>query len=69
VQIAPGNPNDPGGLLDETARTLIREQVQSRLQSRSAPRRIPLELPDAPPTDVRVGRVTFQGGWLSVAFD
>lgn len=69
VGIAPGDPTAAGGVLDEAARQLIREQVQNRLQARSAPRRIPIKLPDAPPTAVTIGRVSFHRGWLSIAVD
>lgn len=69
VQIAPADPQQPGGVLDEAARTIIREQVQQRLESRTAPRRIPVQLPDSPATEVQVRDVTLQNGWLSVEFD
>jgi hypothetical protein len=69
VQIAPGDPTAAGGMIDEAARVLIREQVQNRLRSRTAPRRIPVELPDAPATQVSVHAVTLRDGWLSVTFD
>ena len=69
VEIAPGDPQQPGGALDDAARVLIRNQVQTRLQARSAPRRIPIELPDAQPTAVTIGQITLQSGWLTVAFD
>lgn len=69
VTIVPADPNDPGGLIDEAARRVIREQIQGRLEERSAPRRIPLHLPDAPPTALHVRDVTLHRGWLSVALD
>jgi hypothetical protein len=69
VQIAPGDPGAAGGVLDEAARALIRQQVQSRLESRTAPRVIPIDLPDAPRTQVQVRTVNFRDGWLSVEFD
>ena len=69
VRIAPGDPSQPGGVLDDAARTLIRQQVQARLEARSAPRRIPVQLPDTPASEVRVSRVQLEGGWLSVLFD
>lgn len=69
VTIVPADPNDPGSLIDEAARRVMREQIQGRLEERSAPRRIPLRLPDAAPTELHVRDATLHRGWLSVAFD
>jgi hypothetical protein len=69
VQIAPLDPVSSAGPIDDVARELIRAEVQKRLGDLTLPREFPVELPNAPPTRLRVREIELRDGWLTVALD
>jgi hypothetical protein len=62
-------PGQPAGPMEEIARPVIRQQVESRLYAVPLPASIPVRLPGLAETSLSLRDVTLSDGWLIIAVD